>query len=252
MYWGYILRRLLKSGAMTFFSLVAGASYAQDNGVGTPVITPPMLEVPQSSNDLIVPPFPPVAVQPPVAAEMNAVAPQPSNAPVVPAAQQPGAQQPPVASAPPAVASPAADSAISKTAFSDWRVECFDPAKTQPSCQATHRVVAGDGSQVVMVFAIAATAETTSIQIALPLGISLEAAAQLIVGSGYQNKIEIGRCTPQGCIIEGTVSAELLAAMRREKSGLIVVENEKDEKIELPFSLLGFTDAYASLLANSK
>jgi invasion protein IalB len=101
-----------------------------------------------------------------------------------------------------------------------------------------------------MVFALAAStaSEAVSVQIALPLGVDISAGARIIIGDGYQNQIPLQRCTAQGCIIEGYASDELLDAMKRARGGAVVVENEVGQQIQLPFSLMGFTDAYKAML----
>ena len=226
--------------------LLAQPAIAQDTGVGTPVIAPPILQNDASGNVQMVP-----GVAGPVP-----VAPQPpqQQAPVVPSNQTPRPPAPqaaPAAEAPAAAAAqpvaPTADSRTpATTKFSDWNMECFEPAAEGLACQATHRVIAGEGAQVVMVFSVASAGnDAANVQIALPLGISLQAGIQLVVGTGYQANIPLSRCTPQGCLVEGKASAELLAALRRERAGTVLVRNEKGEPIELPFSLIGFTDAYA-------
>jgi invasion protein IalB len=133
--------------------------------------------------------------------------------------------------------------------FEDWTVECFEPKFEDLGCQATLRVIAGDNSQVVMVVALTGKASgPVAVQMALPLGIDLSAAVQIIVGAGYQNKVPVARCTPAGCLVEGTATPELVAALQRERSGIIVVESETGEKIQLPFSLAGFTKAFEAVL----
>lgn len=230
--------------------LLAQPAFAQDTGVGTPVIAPPILQDDASGGVQMVP-----GVAGPVP-----VAPQPQQqqqAPIVPSNQAPRNPTPQAAPAPEvpaaAAAQPTAPTADRRTPtstkFSDWTMECFEPAIEGLGCQATHRVIAGEGAQVVMVFSVAsATNDAANVQIALPLGISLQAGIQLVVGTGYQANIPLSRCTPQGCLIEGKASAELLAALRRERAGTVLVRNEKGEPIELPFSLIGFTDAYAEML----
>lgn len=134
--------------------------------------------------------------------------------------------------------------------FDDWTVECFDEVG---ACQTTHRVVSGDGSQIVMVLALTAgrADAPASLQVAVPLGISALAGAQLAIGNAYQADIPISRCTPQGCLIEGTPSDALLSAMRAGQQGRLTVFNESGAAIPLPFSLMGFTASFADMIARN-
>jgi invasion protein IalB len=229
------------------FAALTPVSIGQDSGMGTPVITPPMLDqtVPEQT-ELLVPPTP------------ASPAPTPSQA------SPPAAEE--VKPAPPAAPAPAQQSvagngnvpediqrSMSSEAFGNWSLECFTPAFDGGACQISHRVTSRDAKQVVLVMALSATAsqEGAAVQLALPLGISLPTGVRLVIGDGYQNQVALQRCTPQGCIVEGRGSPELLAAMKREASGNIVVKNEQGQDISLPFSLNGFTASYAAMLARN-
>jgi invasion protein IalB len=222
------------------FALLAIAmvmpTQAQD--LGTPVITPPILSEPETGGQLLVPP---TEARP---------APAPQPAPDRPAVSQAAPAPAPAADPTSAPAAEPASRTQSTQAFDDWTLECFEPAFDDGACQVTHRVLSGGSNQVVMVMALSAAAENgpVSIQMALPLGIALAPGVGVVVGNGYQSRIPLDRCTPQGCIVEGTGSAEFLAALKREARGALVVENEQGQQIQLPFSLNGFTAAFDQML----
>jgi invasion protein IalB len=218
---------------------------AQDGNGETSVITPPILSQPETE-------APALMVPPDEAMPGPAPAPEasPQSAPVVPPAAPP-ASEAPQAPVPAAEPSPQdTGRAQSNEAFGDWTLECFEPAFETGPCQITHRVISGGSNQVVMVFALSASAEAgpANIQMALPLGIALSPGIGIMVGNGYQSRIPLDRCTPQGCIVEGTGSDEFVAALKREASGVLAVENDQGQEIQLPFSLNGFTAAYTEML----
>jgi invasion protein IalB len=223
---------------------------AQDAGMGTPVITPPILNQPSEAQQQLL--VPPTQVNP---APLAPPAPEPSAPPTQQSEPAGQGAAPPSAAAPnaPEPAEPKQEDVertLATETFNQWTLECFEPAFNDAACQIVHRVTAGDASQVVMVFALAAKSDedAAAIQMALPLGISLPAGIRLVIGEGYQNQIALQRCTPQGCIVEGIGSNELLAAMKREANGAVVVENEQGQQVQLPFSLNGFTAAYAAMV----
>lgn len=216
---------ILKNATACVALLVILAAGATAQDLMTPPMSPPVLTAPAPATGLVVPPRPTAGASQPVRS---------------PASQPPVAAQ---AAAEPAAA-PAGGRSVNTEQFDDWAVECFEPAFDELACQATLRVIAGDASQVVMVFALTGRKDgPVAIQAALPLGISLEAAVQIVIGTGYQNRIPISRCTPAGCLIEGTATDELIAALRSERAGTVVVESETGEKIRLAFSLMGFNRA---------
>ncbi|SDG27253.1 invasion associated locus B family protein [Pelagibacterium luteolum] len=133
----------------------------------------------------------------------------------------------------------------------DWALECFEETDT---CQITHRVLAAEGSQTVIVVALYAAEDAgpAQLQIAVPLGVSTTAGVRLAIGPEYQANIPISRCTPQGCLVEGTASDTLLAAMRQGRQGQLSVVNDAGATIDLPFSLMGFTAAYANMIGGNQ
>ena len=236
----------MRHAAFVLFTatLLCAPAIAQDAGLGTPVITPPILSQPAAGQQQLL--VPPTAASPAPLASPSGSTPPPATT-----GQSQAAPAEPVAPAAPAApeAAPAVERTSTSESFTDWTLECFEPAFESGACQITHRVTAGNAQQVVMVFALSAASADgdAAIQIALPLGISLPAGVQLAIGDGYQNHIALERCTPQGCIVEGTGSRELLAAMKRGASGTLVVQNEQGRPIQLPFSLNGFTAAFTAM-----
>lgn len=217
--------------------IVLMPAYVVGQDLGTPVITPPILSGQQvGSQQLLVPPTP---------AQAPTSGPSSSSSPDAASAEQA------VESVRPA---PAVTRTSDKQTFADWTLECFDPAFDEGACQIEHRVTSGDASQVLMVFAVAAKSSEgpVQIQVALPLGIALPPGIGLSIGGGYQSRVPVQKCTPQGCIVEGVGSDELMTAMKRELSGQITVDRGFGQQANLPFSLKGFAAAFEAMLAREK
>lgn len=135
--------------------------------------------------------------------------------------------------------------------FKDWALECF--GESNSACQTVHRVIAGDASQVVVVMALASPRPDApvNVQISLPLGIDVVKGVRMAIGNEYQASIPIARCTSQGCLLEGTASDALLAAMRVSQGGQFTVYDETGQSFDLPFSLMGFTDSFSEMTARN-
>jgi invasion protein IalB len=115
-------------------------------------------------------------------------------------------------------------------------------------------VTAGQNHDVVLAVSLAydPKASKSRIQMAFPLGLALGAGVRLDLGNGFQADLPISRCTTQGCLLEGTVSEAMIAAMNKGGQAVATVWNEAGAPVRLPFSLEGFADAYSAMLtANS-
>lgn len=132
-----------------------------------------------------------------------------------------------------------------------WVRECYGERRRR--CQLYHRVVMNRGTRVALVATMAypPNERTMDLQIAVPLGIDLEAGATLAVGADYTTPAPIKRCTQQGCLIEGVVTPGLLGRfLAAERDGLnatITVREVDGGPFAIPVMLNGFTEAHAAL-----
>lgn len=220
--------RLTAYGALFLLLAGAGSSSSLAQTVSVPPSPPPLIDAAPASNDdqpVVELPTPQIGTAQPAAA------PQSAPAPVITTTQT-------------------ADG-VETESFEDWALECFGESAT---CQISHRVIAAEGSQVVVVLAILAgdADGPVELQLAVPLGVSTTSGVRLTIGNQYQANIPIARCTPQGCLVEGTVSDALMAAMRRGSRGQISVVNEAGNTIDLPFSLMGFTASFSTMIERNR
>lgn len=139
----------------------------------------------------------------------------------------------------------AANPGISETAFSDWSMECLTQDATGP-CQVVHRALSADKQQVVVVMSMAVDAKTkeTKIQMALPLGFAVQPGVSVDIGGDYKDVFQVSRCTVQGCLVDGVIPDDMIAAMAKGKSGAVSVKTVEGSEISLPLSLSGFKAAY--------
>lgn len=129
----------------------------------------------------------------------------------------------------------------------DWLLECFEAPLEQ--CQIYQRILLNDGAAIALVAAFAwdSEREVLRAQIALPLGIDLQREATISSSSGYSVKAPFSRCTQQGCLIEGVVPDEMVAAFARSTGAQIAVFIPDRGEFEVPLSLDGFTAALAQI-----
>ena len=86
------------------------------------------------------------------------------------------------------------------------------------------------------------------IQIQAPLGVLLTAGISLQIDSGEPGLAPYKFCTPQNCVVEEPVSAELIGRMKKgNNANMSVISALSGEKGQATLSLSGFTKAYNSL-----
>lgn len=155
-----------------------------------------------------------------------------------------------------ALAAPSAGSAqtmsfpepISQTPVGDWLVECFRTQRSDRDCQAFQRVTMNNGTAIALVTTFAYISPTQlDIQMAFPLGVDITAGARFAVGADYTTTIPISRCTQQGCLVEGTVGANLSDMFQTNGQATVTVTVPGRGDFQVPFSLNGLTEALAAI-----
>lgn len=137
---------------------------------------------------------------------------------------------------------------IESEAFTDWRLECYEPAINGLRCQVVQQLVERNLNEIVLLNSLVFVPQTelTQIQVVLPTGFLLKRGVTFEVG-GYTTTVGVDRCTPQGCFIEGIAAPELLDAMRRAREARVSIVADTGQTIRIPFSLMGFTAAFDAM-----
>lgn len=230
--------------AISAATFVPAPAIAQIVSPGAPTISPPILDNsnPSSAPLLVVP----GASIPNTRAPAT---PSPTQPPEPPAVQAPAQAAAPASPAPAAQgAAPVSTAGTVVKAYGDWSTQCLEKAVDGMKCQMLQKVVSKDQTLLVMALAFDPGDKRTRIQIALPLGVAIGSGTQIAVGDKYQGNIAIDRCTQQGCIVEGEMTDDLIAAFKRQEKATVIVFNDAKTQIPLPFSLNGFTAAYEAMI----
>ncbi len=182
-------------------------------------------------------------------ADNNAAAPQSDP--------QKGTVEPDRSGAAPAVSAsaPAAQPGgpqVTEQKFEAWTLQCSSDKSMKPPCQITYRLTSADQKQVFMVISMARSAENkVGMQMALPLGFSIQSGVKIGFGGKYSTTAKVSRCTTQGCLVEGLCPPGMLDALMKEKSGKVSIRMMQGNTAELPISLGGFNAAYRAMIENN-
>jgi invasion protein IalB len=128
----------------------------------------------------------------------------------------------------------------------DWSLECFADSNVTPkTCQAYHRVLMNNATQIALVAAFTLPKNSTGLlyQIALPLGIDILTGVTLTVDIDYSVRLPITRCTMQGCLLEGILTDAPFDALMQGKNGTLTIQIPGQGALAIPMSLNGFSEA---------
>lgn len=130
----------------------------------------------------------------------------------------------------------------SRVDVGDWSLECYLRSDGTPeACQAYYRVLMDNATRIALVasFAVPAEGEGILYQISLPLGIDLMAGVLMTVDGGYAVNLPVTRCTLQGCLLEGRLTAAPLNALLTGTGATFAVQSREQGILPIPMSLVG-------------
>lgn len=162
----------------------------------------------------------------------------------------PAGAQTPAPATPPAAAAPPDEQPAETKRIGDWTVACIQP-KDAPKkmCQAVQVLEEKDsGSRVMQI--LVGYADGSSEPLAmfiLPLGYLLPPGAKVELDGQPIGALAAQRCTSKGCLAPLPLTADLLAKFKAGKAGKVGLSLGNDQVRDLPFSLKGFSAAFAEL-----
>jgi len=124
-------------------------------------------------------------------------------------------------------------------AFEDWALVCAE------ICDARTTLENGEGTPILTLRAV--PGEVAALILETPLPLFLPDGAELALGASEPRPIPWRTCGGQGCEARVPLSPDLLAELRRERSGAVTLTLEDGSRVRLGVSLLGFTAAWRAL-----
>jgi invasion protein IalB len=135
-----------------------------------------------------------------------------------------------------------------------FQVRCF-AIKSMAPCDLYEDRVDNQTGQRVVSFSLAyvPSGNRYILQVAVPLGISLEKGV-VITGGGFTSPtLPVRRCDQTGCFVEAPVAKELIDALAKAGSDAkIRVVPDGRPAFDFPFSFDGFTAAHDDMVASNK
>ncbi len=131
--------------------------------------------------------------------------------------------------------------------YGNWKTICVkapEDSKRIWKCQAVHTVYTEDKQQImVMVVDYDSDKRKYTANIVAPLGTLLSEGYQMTLNKRVLfTKLSVKTCTGQGCLVELSLSNDLLKTFRAASSeGLLKTKWFNESPLEIKFSLKGFS-----------
>ena len=133
--------------------------------------------------------------------------------------------------------------------FKDWTVACEKlPTSGEEICNIVQNVT-NDSDKVVMQIAIGYRPKSEEVQalITLPLGVVLQPGIELTAGTAKPFRVPYSVCVQHGCVAITKLSDEVIKGMQAGSKGSVKFAAARQQVVEIPVSLSGFTAAFKSL-----
>ncbi|WP_282607998.1 invasion associated locus B family protein [Pelagibius sp. Alg239-R121] len=145
---------------------------------------------------------------------------------------------------------PAPDGATTVATHADWTVRCGPNPQTQTEvCYMVQQVTSNDTGRAVLQVAIGKFGpdKRDVALVTLPLGVRLPPGVAIEVTGKEQRKRPFERCLRIGCQAQLPLDDVTLNEFKAGIGGRILFQDATGRTIALPFSLKGFTAAFAGV-----
>ena len=134
------------------------------------------------------------------------------------------------------------------TTYQDWRVICPAVTPNSPNCTLSSEISRGPGG-ILLTLSMSDPTPGTTMSLVVPHGVLLEPGLAVTIGNEPMRVRPYETCTNAGCIALMTVDADTLKALQSNMAGQVTVAAPNNpQPVNIPFSLKGFSDGYASLV----
>jgi invasion protein IalB len=135
--------------------------------------------------------------------------------------------------------------------FQDWRVRCAeDPQNVAAGgCFIFQSVIHNESKQPVMQIAVGLLAndQTPAAVVTLPLGVRVAPGVLLQIDENEAIRVPFERCLPDGCKVQFRLDEKQMAVFKAGVGGKLAFQDGQGRNVTLPFSLKGFTAAFAAI-----
>ena len=129
-----------------------------------------------------------------------------------------------------------------KVQYDQWILQCAESTTSgNEKCNLIYQINNANGQKIIKIEVLKAVGGNTLL-FDLPLGFYLPAGARLIVGN-FEYLMPITTCLVSGCQAKIKVSQNLNQELKREEKAIVQLLNvNQKQKINIEFSLMGFSN----------
>lgn len=137
-----------------------------------------------------------------------------------------------------------AEGSVKVDTYEDWEVRCPED-RSQGGCEMTQLVNSPENGKPILrvVMGYPPEIDSAAMVFILPLGTRLAPGVQLQVDNGEPKAFPFQICLEQGCRADFPVNDALRGRMRAGSKMTVSLIGPRGDRIDLPVSLQGFTDA---------
>ncbi|MCP3869011.1 MAG: invasion associated locus B family protein [Gammaproteobacteria bacterium] len=139
---------------------------------------------------------------------------------------------------------------VTEESFRDWLVRCDRQSESDVElCFMEQNLMLKEGNRQLLNVVVGYPSGKKQVMavFTLPLGIYLPPGLALRIDSGKTIQFPIQHCIQSGCKTRLPLSKSQIRQMKAGRQGFITVHDGANQRIVIPFSLLGFTAALKSI-----
>lgn len=139
---------------------------------------------------------------------------------------------------------------VSKETIGAWAVQCSEVKGQQKHCNLVQAIIQAETRRSIASWVISKDKDgKVMASVTVPAGVSVPAGLIAAIGNAEPQKLEFRTCVQSSCIAQFELTSTTLKEMSIGDKAVFTAANLSDRKINIEFSLKGFTKAFETYRA---
>jgi invasion protein IalB len=139
---------------------------------------------------------------------------------------------------------------ISKETIGAWAVQCSEVKGQQKNCNLVQIIIQAETRRSIASWVISQDKDgKVMASVTVPAGVSVPAGLTAVIGNAKPQKMEFRTCVQSSCVVQFELTSDNLKEMGVGEKAVFTAANLSDRKINIEFSLKGFTEAFETYRA---
>lgn len=133
---------------------------------------------------------------------------------------------------------------VSRETIGAWSVECSEVRGQKKRCNLSQRLVQAKTRRSIAGWVISSSKDKVIAAVTIPAGVSVPAGLTVTIGKSKPHKVQYSTCLKSSCVASFELTEVHLNDMSAGGEAVFTADSLSQKKINIQFSLKGFSEAF--------